>query len=556
VVHREVHSPPGRKTIKKCHKINYVIECHIKTVILLNCRRTAKENTTSLKIYYKHLQGAGQIGSASFCWGANMIIDHTNKEWLRRQRTFGKNRHNGAKYYSQEIVANIIPHVETDRNWITVNVAGQGCDHAIVFVHSNLRPDHYDWLKKYDDLVLVCGVPETVEKVKHLGKAIYLPLSIDVDYVKRFAIREEDRQGVAFVGRAAKKRYEGVKLPEGVRCLSGLPRAELLTEMARLEKVYAVGRIAIEAKALGVKVLPYDPRYPDPELWQVIDNREAARMLQQELDKIDGKKQYIVDHTHPVYIAQREKIGKSRWNGAYYYSREITEKIIPNVKTDRPWITLNVKDPALGRDGAIVFVHNHKQCPECYEWLSGYKDLIFICSEKDDMPKLEHLGTPVYLPLSVDVEYVKKFRKGTKTKEIAYVGRKERAKDIAEHIPAGTEYVSGLPRKELLTRLADYKTVYAVDRVAIEAQILGCEVLPYPGRWEVFDNSEAAKVLQAKLDEIDHPEEQADETEPEPDESWTKPDLQAWAYEHDIEVKRRDTKKQMLEKILEAKGRG
>ena len=479
-----------------------------------------------------------------------MIIDHNNRKWLNKQKRFGSDRHNGAKYYSQEIVKNIIPYVDTDRNWITVNVKGQGCDHAIVFVHSNLRPDHYDWLSRYDDLVLVCGIPETVEKVKHLGKAIYLPLSIDVNYVKQFEVPKEDRKGVAFVGRAAKKHYDGVHLPAGVRCLSGMPRAEMLAEMAKLEKVYAVGRVAIEAKALGVDVLPYDPRFPDPKRWQVIDNREAARMLQKELDKIDGKKQYIVDHTHPVYIAQRDRIGKARWNGAYYYSLEIVDKIIPNVKTDRPWITLNVKDSALGRDRAIVFVHNHKQCPACYEWLSGYEDLIFICSEKDDMPKLEHLGTPVYLPLSVDVEYVKQFRKETKTKEIAYIGRAERAKDIAEHIPAGTEYVSGIPREELLDRMAAYKTVYAVDRVAIEAQILGCEVLPYPGRWEVFDSSEAAKVLQAKLDEIDKPE------KPEPDESWTKSNLQAWAYENGIDIKSRDTKAVILDKIREARGRG
>ena len=50
-----------------------------------------------------------------------------------------------------------------------------------------------------------------------------------------------------------------------------------------------------------------------------------------------------------------------------------------------------------------------------------------MLSEKDDMPKLEYLGTPIYLPLSVDVEYVKQFRKDTKTKELAFVGRRERA---------------------------------------------------------------------------------------------------------------------------------
>lgn len=212
----------------------------------------------------------------------------------------------------------------------------------------------------------------------------------------------------------------------------------------------------------------------------------------------------ITDHTHPLYKYQRSQIGESRWNGAYYYSIEICDRIIPNVKTDRPWITINVKEPALGFDRAIVFVHNHKQCPKTYEWLKGYKDLIFVCSEKDDMPKLEYLGTPVYLPLSVDVEYVKQFRKDKKTKGIAFVGRRERARDIP-NLPGGIEYVSGMKREQLLRKLADYETVYALDRVAIEAQILGCNVLPWPDRWKVIDSLEAAQMLQKELDKIDGP---------------------------------------------------
>ena len=58
--------------------------------------------------------------------------------------------------------------------------------------------------------------------------------------------------------------------------------------MAEYRRVYAVGRCAIEAKCLGCEVLPFDPRYPDPELWQVLDNKDAAAILQKELEKIDG----------------------------------------------------------------------------------------------------------------------------------------------------------------------------------------------------------------------------------------------------------------------------
>ena len=36
----------------------------------------------------------------------------------------------------------------------------------------------------------------------------------------------------------------------------------------------------------------------------------------------------IIDHTHPEYIKAWNSIGKSKWNGAYYYSIEIVENIM------------------------------------------------------------------------------------------------------------------------------------------------------------------------------------------------------------------------------------
>lgn len=212
-----------------------------------------------------------------------MIIDHDHPIYRRRWDQAGNNRFNGAFFYSKEIVKNIIPRIETDRNWITINVPGYACDHAIVFIHNNLHPEHYDWLGTYKDLILVCGIPKTVEKVTHLGKAIYLPLSIDVENVQQYARLKTKK--AAFVGRKAKRK--GIELPEGIDYLEGMPRTKLLPAMAQYEKVYAVGRTAIEAKALGCEILPYDPRYPDPSIWQVFDNREAALILQEEINQID-----------------------------------------------------------------------------------------------------------------------------------------------------------------------------------------------------------------------------------------------------------------------------
>lgn len=193
----------------------------------------------------------------------------------------GINRYNGAYYYSKEICDRMIPNVKTDYNWMTVNVRGIGCDHMIVFIHNNVNIAHYNWLEKYDDLILVCGIPETVPKVAHLGRAIYLPLSINVAEVEKY--RTEKTLDTAFAGRPSKHRH--IKLPDGIDYLQGLPRESLLRKMAQYNKIYAVGRTAIEAKALGCEILPYDPRFPDADRWEVIDNLEAAKMLQEELDR-------------------------------------------------------------------------------------------------------------------------------------------------------------------------------------------------------------------------------------------------------------------------------
>lgn len=214
-----------------------------------------------------------------------IIISHEHPAYKRKWQNAGKNKYNGAYYYSQEIVNNIIPRLKTKRNFITVNIEGVGCDHAVVFIHNNMHPERYEWLKKYQDLVLVCGIPETVEKVAHLGRAIYLPLSVDVEHVKQFAVKEKTKEA-AFVGRPAKRR--GVTLPEGIDFLENMPRDEMLAKLAEYKEVYAVGRCAIEAKILKCRLKAYDPRFPKVSRWKPLDNAKAAEMLQEELDRIDG----------------------------------------------------------------------------------------------------------------------------------------------------------------------------------------------------------------------------------------------------------------------------
>lgn len=213
-----------------------------------------------------------------------MIVDYKHPKYRRIWTQAGDQKYNGAYYYSREIVSNIIPLVNTDRHWLTINVPGLGYDHSIVFIHNNLCPDLYNWLLDYKDLILVCGVPETCARMTHLGTPIYLPLSIDVEDIKQY--RRPKTQEVAFVGRHPKR--EGISFPEETHFIENLPRVEILKRMAEYKKVYAVGRTAIEAKVLGCEILPYDPRFPDPERWKVLDNRDAAVILQKQLDLIDG----------------------------------------------------------------------------------------------------------------------------------------------------------------------------------------------------------------------------------------------------------------------------
>lgn len=211
-----------------------------------------------------------------------MIVDTTHPMYIAKWKWSKANKYNGAYYYSREIIKYFVPVVGYDRHWLTVNVKGVGADHSIVFIHNNLHPENYSWLSKYDDLILVCGLPETMDKVRHLGTPVYLPLSIDTDEVRQYQ-RPKD-MGVCYAGRMNKRRH-----PANVPNVGGKERSAFLSEMARYEKVYAIGRCALEAKVLGCEILPYDERFPDPSIWNVVDSRDSARKLKKIIEDIDGK---------------------------------------------------------------------------------------------------------------------------------------------------------------------------------------------------------------------------------------------------------------------------
>lgn len=217
----------------------------------------------------------------------------------------------------------------------------------------------------------------------------------------------------------------------------------------------------------------------------------------------------IIDHTNPLYVKKRNAMSQDgKYNGAYYYSKEIVKNIIPRVKTDRNWITIRLPEMTVHPDHSIIFIHNNRN-PNYYSYLKNYKDCILVCSLPTTAENLRFFGKTIYLPLSVDVKQVEKYRVKEKTKEIAYAGRKLKLSYFNNRVPSGVDILSGMPQSKLLREMAKYKTIYASGRTAIQAKILGCKVLPHETNfpdssvWKVIDNRESALVLQKMLDEID-----------------------------------------------------
>lgn len=222
------------------------------------------------------------------------IIDTADPNYKAYKKIFhpkGSGSYNGAYYYSQEIVKNIIPNVQTWRPWDTLGMKFlRSADHAIVFLHHNLNHDKvYHWLWEYRDLVYVCSTNQTYKWASQQlnGHAILLPLSIDTEYVKKF--KAEKTKEACYAGNlwGFKKSDVEKYVPESVDFPpKNLPREELLKFIAPYKVCYAIGRSAMEAVCLGCEVKNCDSRYEGVE-WPVLDNREAADYLQEQLDILD-----------------------------------------------------------------------------------------------------------------------------------------------------------------------------------------------------------------------------------------------------------------------------
>lgn len=237
-----------------------------------------------------------------------MIISHEHPEY-QKIRNKAQHKNHGCWFYSNEIVDNIIPRVKTWRNWNTVgrDLPGMG-DHFIVFLHDNSTPWNYAWLKKYKDLVLVCSSKYTMDSVKFSGRTVFLPMNIDTEYVKQFIVPEKTKDTCFYGNPWVLENSEGGELLKdedlGIEFITNVPREEALKEVAKFKRCYAIDRCAQECQVLGCELLPLYTRYSCDNFSRVLDNRDAAKILQEELDKLE-KEEYTQEV--PAFIVKEEK---------------------------------------------------------------------------------------------------------------------------------------------------------------------------------------------------------------------------------------------------------
>lgn len=203
---------------------------------------------------------------------------------------------------------------------------------------------------------------------------------------------------------------------------------------------------------------------------------------------------------HPTYRFSRLRKHHGLYNGAYFYAKEIEDIILPKINHSR--VTIVTAGSVIFSshqipDRAIIVCHHNINPVGTYgRYLN--RGMLWITSKKSTMKKLKDANEKaVYIPLSIDTKYVKKFRQ-KKTKDIAFVGNKWGFKrHYLNNLPDNIDQLYNLPREELLTEMAKYKTIIAEGRCNIEAQVLGCKVkLPSYGsgidvvKREVVDSRE------------------------------------------------------------------
>lgn len=193
----------------------------------------------------------------------------------------------------------------------------------------------------------------------------------------------------------------------------------------------------------------------------------------------------------PKFTSWHAKQGAGKNNGAYWYSKEIEEIILPEINANVVIITAGATlyKPWELPDHLIIVCHDNRTTRQSYGHLFNKKAL-WICSKESTVQTLSSYGEKgIYIPLSIDMEYVKQF-KAKKTKNIAYVGNPWGFKrSYLNSLHKNIKQLNGLEREDLLREMAKYKSVIAEGRCLMEAQTLGAK-----GEVPKYENIEAVFV--------------------------------------------------------------
>jgi len=223
---------------------------------------------------------------------SDLFITTEDTNYKKLHDSLGSAKHNGLYYYAKIIEKYIIPNVETDRPWNTIGIKScGGKDRMIIFVHNNIQPEKYAWVRRFDDVVIVSSQKKVAERMKLYGHSIYLPLSIKVSDLDQYKVKKKD-QDMCYMGNpwAFKKNDIAKYVPARAHRFGDMPREELLPIIAHYKIVYATGLCALEARALGCEVRNCSSRVDDiDDMFPLVDVSDAVKMLQKALDKIDKR---------------------------------------------------------------------------------------------------------------------------------------------------------------------------------------------------------------------------------------------------------------------------
>lgn len=192
------------------------------------------------------------------------------------------------------------------------------------------------------------------------------------------------------------------------------------------------------------------------------------------------------------YQAWRAKQGMARNNGAYWYAKEIEDIILPELKHLNLWINTVGSRFLSPRDiprGAVIVCHDNINTVRTYMRLFKL-DVLWICSKQSVADTLiKHGEKAVYIPLSIDVEYVEQFKRKRRTKDIAYVGNAWGfKKEYLSSMPSNIVQLNGMDRDDLLKEMSKYRTIIAEGRCLLEAKVLGAKTeLPTHGYGDIVD---------------------------------------------------------------------